>query len=314
MIAAVSVAAAASSWLVPDTLALRALAGVAAGSAVVGAVVMRRWDRLAGKRVADLMRQRASDEWKYDERIAELETDLDESRELRGKLEARLRSKRGELAALRGEHAALLRRYATAETERASALEGRRRLAIEAAAPARALPPAGADAALRGTVSLYLKANAALDKMARVPQQRGAGAGAGAVNGMPAAAPAGESEGASEQGEPEAAAAHERPAAAYAPAVRPAAAVVPHTPVRHRLIGGFDFFGTKSGGEAIAAVQNEDLADVVGAEALALHKAEDEGAFKSRAVAERAVGEVIDLTAHDETEQIDVAQLRSAIS
>ncbi len=28
----------------------------------------------------------------------------------------------------------------------------------------------------------------------------------------------------------------------------------------------------------------------------------------------RVVGEVIDLTAHDETEQLDVAELRSAIS
>lgn len=29
---------------------------------------------------------------------------------------------------------------------------------------------------------------------------------------------------------------------------------------------------------------------------------------------DRAVGKVIDLTAHDETEQLDVAELRSAIS
>lgn len=321
-VAAVSVAAAASTWLVPDTVVLRALAGVAAASAVVGAIVMRRWDRLAGKRVAELTRARASDEWKHDERIAELETDLDESRELRGKLEARLRSKRGELAALRGEHAALLRRYATAETERASALEGRRQLAIEAAAPARALPPAGADTEPRGTVTLYLKANAALDKLARVPRQRttssvnsvnSAPSGV-STNGMSAAA-APESEEATEQGKPEAAVAHERAAAALPPAARPAAAVVPHARVRRPLIGGFDFFGTKSGGAAeIEAVQNEDLADVVGAEALALHKAEAEGEFKSRAGAERAVGEVIDLTAHDETEQIDVAELRSAIS
>ncbi|SDK42498.1 hypothetical protein SAMN05421806_107223 [Streptomyces indicus] len=302
-----SVVAAASAWLVPDTLVLRLLAGVAAASAVTGAVVMRRWDRLAGKQVAELTRARASDEWKHEERVAELETDLDESRELRAKLEARLRAKRGELAALRGEHAALLRRYATAETERASALEGRRRLAIEASAPAKALPPADADGAPRGTVSLYLKANAALDKLARVPQQRTSGDGP---------APGTASEEATAEGKPEAAVAHERPAAALHPATRPAAAVVPHTPVRRPLIGGFDFFGTKTGGGAaqIEAVQNEDLADVVGAEALALHKAEAEGEFKSKAAAERAVGEVIDLTAHDETEQIDVAGLRSAMS
>ena len=88
--------------------------------------------RPGGQAVADLTRARASDEWRYEERVAELETDLEESRELRVKLEQRLRAKRTELAGLRNEHAALLRRYATAETERASALEGRRLLEIEA--------------------------------------------------------------------------------------------------------------------------------------------------------------------------------------
>ncbi|MFD0505107.1 hypothetical protein ACFQ0G_23865 [Streptomyces chiangmaiensis] len=122
---------------------LRGLAAGAAVTTVVGAVVMRRWDAAAGKRVADLTRARASDEWHHEERVAELETDLEESRELRTKLEQRLRAKRTELANLRNEHAALLRRYATAETERASALEGRRLLAIEATAPTRELPAGG---------------------------------------------------------------------------------------------------------------------------------------------------------------------------
>src|SRR5262249_50568156 len=54
----------------------------------------------------------------------------------------KLRAKRTELANLRNEHASLLRRYATAETERASALEGRRLLAIETTSPAKALPAA----------------------------------------------------------------------------------------------------------------------------------------------------------------------------
>ena len=125
---------------------LRVIAALAAATAVVGAAVMRRWDTQAGKQVADLTRARASDEWRHEERVAELETDLEESRELRAKLEQRLRAKRAELAGLRNEHAALLRRYATAETERASALEGRRLLEIEAGVPeARALPPVPAD-------------------------------------------------------------------------------------------------------------------------------------------------------------------------
>lgn len=125
-------------WLFTEPTVLRGLAAGAALTAVLGAVVMRRWDSSAGKQVADLSRARASDEWRYEERVAELETDLDESRELRVKLEHKLRAKRTELAGLRNEHAALLRRYATAETERASALEGRRLLAIETTAGSRA--------------------------------------------------------------------------------------------------------------------------------------------------------------------------------
>jgi hypothetical protein len=90
-----------------------------------------------------------------------------------------------------------------------------------------------------------------------------------------------------------------------------------------RVVGGFDFFGTKAptaqARAAIEAVQNEDLADVVGAEALAVHKAEAAGAeagpdFKPVTPEQRALGQVIDLTAHDETEAIDVARLRTAIS
>ncbi|MEU6535926.1 hypothetical protein [Streptomyces sp. NPDC047000] len=114
---------------------LRIFAATAAATALVGAAVMRRWDSQAGKQVADISRARVSDEWRHEEKAAELETDLDEARELRAKLEQRLRAKRAELAALRNEHAALLRRYATAETERATALEGRRLLEIEATVP-----------------------------------------------------------------------------------------------------------------------------------------------------------------------------------
>lgn len=80
--------------------------------------------------------------------------------------------------------------------------------------------------------------------------------------------------------------------------------------------GDFDFFGTKSAAPAaLESVQNEDLADVVGEEALAVHKAEAEAEFKDAPErdAARGVGQVIDLTAHDETEQIDVAGLRTAL-
>ncbi|MCT9083439.1 ICP22 family protein [Streptomyces fulvoviolaceus] len=443
-IAGVSLVCAFGPWLFSEPAVLRVVSAFAAAVAVVGAAFMRRWDAQAGKQVADLTRARASDEWRYEERVAELETDLEESRELRVKLEQRLRAKRAELAGLRNEHAALLRRYATAETERASALEGRRLLEIEATAPARALPPvptqasapaveeavavaapaetepeadveveAEADVADEAPETpaifspdgsrLFLRAKAALkrlddgDDSPADESEDDAGSDAGSeagsetggestgeaedepkdasenapedssktssenaargqsqhgpkyepeaeldsepVNVGSVAAetgPAGgtEAEAAQEdeaQGKPEAVDGHERaaattPARIAQPAQQPsghfiaptAVAVVPASPVRRPLVeGGFDFFGTKQGvsRDALEAVQNEDLADVVGQEALALHKAESEAAgFKQADEESRGVGQVIDLTAHDETEQIDVQGLRSAVS
>ncbi|MDA5142538.1 hypothetical protein PEM37_13555 [Streptomyces sp. AD681] len=418
-IAGVSVVCALGPWLFSETMLLRVLAAAAAVTAVVGAVVMRHWDAQAGRQVADLTRARASDEWRFEERVAELESDLEESRELRQKLEHRLRAKRTELAGLRNEHASLLRRYATAETERASALEGRRLLEIEAAPQAPALPAArtapaqetpetetparetparetseaetpeqvvpgeespgeesgGGDEVSAPAVfspegsRLFLRANAALarldgdapadpdggDRGDRAEASNGSdssngsdgdGGGDGGGEGA-AAAEAGQEDGA--QGQPEAADGHERTAAASPtssaderPAqptqstqptrradghftVPTAVAVVPPAPARRPVVeGGFDFFGTKdpegavdaAGGAdaALETVQNEDLADVVGQEALALHKAEAEVSFKQAGEESRGVGQVIDLTAHDETEQIDVQGLRSAVS
>ncbi|GHH91022.1 hypothetical protein GCM10017779_14790 [Streptomyces capillispiralis] len=456
-IAGVSLVCALGPWVFTQPMVLRVLAAAAAATAVAGAVVMRHWDTQAGKRVADLTRARASDEWRFEERVAELESDLDESRELRTKLEQRLRAKRAELAGLRNEHAALLRRYAAAEVDRASALEERRVLEIEAAVPARALPagtsaapgavPAqtvrgdaaerktarertgaaeakgnaaagGAEPTAPGVFSpegseLYTRADAALarlagragttadesaadasdgsapdavdavdaveavdadgpvEKAAAGPAAR-TGADGRAATAAPVAAegspardglpksdglPKGdtprEGDGTPEDDGPEptkrarpepaqegdaegqsgAAGDHERTAAssaADAPAAQPArqpsghftvptaVAVVPPTaPVRRQVSeGGFDFFGTKkdTGRSELDTVQNEDLADVVGQEALALHKAEAEARFKPADEDARGIGQVIDLTAHDETEHIDVQGLRSAVS
>ncbi|MGW0557065.1 hypothetical protein ACWDZ6_23205 [Streptomyces sp. NPDC002926] len=307
-VAGASVLCAAGAWFLAEPIMLRSLVGAAAAAAVTGAVLMRSWDRNAGRRVAELTRARASDEWKTEERIAELETDIEESRELRTKLDARLRAKRVELAALRNEHAALLRRYATAETERASALEGRRQLALEAAGPIRALPPAGSTP----TLSTFLRASKALDNLSRNA------AAQEAKRTVEEARQRDRAERAREADEPQgkhAAAAggeqHTRPTSAV-PARRrvpAAAAIVPYGPKRRpaRPEGGFDFFGTAEGAgaqKAIEAAQNEDLADVVGEEALAAQDTTDD----------RAVGKVIDLTAHDETEQLDVVELRTAIS
>ncbi|GGW61249.1 hypothetical protein GCM10010503_42880 [Streptomyces lucensis JCM 4490] len=433
MIAGVSAVCALGPWVFSEATVLRALAGAAAATAAAGAVVMRRWDTQAGKQVADLTRARASDEWRYEERVAELETDLEESRELRVKLEQRLRAKRTELAGLRNEHAALLRRYATAETQRASALEGRRLLEIEAAVPA--LPPArsaereaieaapaGAPAAAgaeapedAGTSEgssgpgsaedtpkacavfspegsrLYLRALTALARFGQDPATgtatddaattasgdagttsgdagaarpeaadrpdapdgetaepgavaKGEGAADGVKNGSDAPARGeggvptarkGEDEAVSgdeERVRTAAADEHARGTATTVPAepaktagqppaghftVPTAVAVVPAAPARRPVVeGGFDFFGTQKSAPAAAldSVQNEDLADVVGQEALAVHKAEREAAFKPADERSRGIGQVIDLTAHDETEQIDVQGLRSAAS
>jgi hypothetical protein len=448
-IAGVSLVCAFGPWVFSQPAALRIVAAIAAATALVGAAFMRRWDTQAGKQVADLIRARTSDEWRYEERLAELESDLDESRELRVKLEHKLRAKRTELAGLRNEHAALLRRYATAETERASALEGRRLLEIEAAEPTRALPPVAvdgdgdasadvdahadlelqddevatddteavaasvdsadetdaegetdADADAEGDTEdeeseaaeavaeklaestvfspegskLFLRAKAALvrldddgetpapepqdsapkdtepqDPEPNVPAPKNlapknlASKDTARARSAPVPADSGgaDSEAAQEneaEGKPEAVDGHEH-AAAVPPAaqsVQPAqlpqfahpsghftvptaVAVVPASPVRRPMIeGGFDFFGMQKGATTAAmdAVQNEDLADVVGQEALAVHKAEAEGQFKPADERSRdvGVGQIIDLTAHDETEQINLHGLRSAAS
>lgn len=387
-IAGVAVVCALAPWVFSSLGVVRALAGVAALLAIGGAVVMRQWDAQAGKQVAELTRARVSDEWRYDERVAELETDLEESRELRAKLERRLRAKRAELAGLRGEHAALLRRYATAETERASALEGRRLLEIEAVpeSGALALPagPSGAAAQAEDTTEapeapaamsaasvkeLYLKAATALARLERSaeepetepepetetkpdaeaeseveavakgdPDSAGTEAGADGTDEHAAERAEAPAEGlgpVDAEGEvteahttpdetPEEAQAHtagsdvvparstgQRPAGHFT--VPTAVAVVPAAPSRRPLVeGGFDFFGTQKDTSAELDVRNEDLADVVGPEALALHKADAGSAYKPAGTYD--VGQVIDLTAHDETEHIDVEGLRSAAS
>ncbi|GAA2261868.1 hypothetical protein GCM10010232_61750 [Streptomyces amakusaensis] len=318
---------AAAAWLLSEPVALRVLAAAAAAAAVTGAFLTRSWDRAAGRQVADLTRGRASDAWQTEERIAELESELEESRELRAKLDAKLRAKRVELAGLRGEHAALLRRYATAETERASVLEDRRQLTGDTGAP-KAPGPARAAAALGPAV--YLRAARALEELTRTAEaQRSARATATA--GVKAAgerekASAGEAE--ESPGKPGAGVdtgseQHARPATAL-PARRPAAAIAPYGPRRGpgaaRPEGNFDFFGTQAlapgepGSElraaperharAIEAAQQEDLADVVGEEALA----------ERRADTARPAAAVIDLTAHDETEKLDLGELRNAVN
>ncbi|GGR44385.1 hypothetical protein GCM10010497_54600 [Streptomyces cinereoruber] len=328
-VAGAAVVCAAAAWLPGDLVVVRLLTAAAAAAAVTGAVLMRSWDRSAGLRVAETERARAADQWRAEERIAELESDLEESRALRARLDAKLRAKRVELAGLRGEHADLLRRYATAETERASALEGRRVLALESAGDTKALPAAGS--AL--TPEAFRRAALALRDLPRNAAAQQARRTAEAARARDLAERARETE--EPQGKHAAAAGteqHTRPAApalALPPAapVPVAAAIVPYASRRPvpRPEGGFDFFGTQKTAEAIEAVQNTDLADVVGEEVLAAGAALGTPALVPATgpaavpgigtpVPPRTIGQVIDLTAHDETEQLDLAELRGAVN
>lgn len=288
---------------------IRVLTAATALTAIAGAVLARAWDRSAGREVAELEAARTREEWRTDERVAELETDLDEFREIRGKMEKKLRLKRTELARLRTEHADLLRRYATAEAERARALEKNRQLRVGDAPGQLALTtgtsPIGPAA--------FLKAEQALRELSRNAATQQAQATVAAARRREAAAPAEE--------EPQGrhtAESHARTSRAglpvrehrLVPAV--AAAVLPYaqpsTPAGgsapQRAIGGFDFFGTQ---KALPAAPE---ATATPAPASEEHTRAAEPAAAEHAQAADPA-EVIDLTAHDETEQLDMSGLRA---
>ncbi|MFC4033566.1 hypothetical protein ACFO3J_19070 [Streptomyces polygonati] len=310
-VASSAAALAAASLFAGDQGALRVITVATALTAGAGATLARSWDRSAGRRVAELETLRERDEWRTDERVAELETDLEESRELRDRLEKKLRGKRAELARLRTEHADLLRRYATAESERARALEARRRLQLEGAGAQQGLALAAVPAAVGPAA--FLKAEQALRELPRNAARQQAqrtveearrrdvaapdepqGKHAAAEDGVPATSPAG------------------LPvrehrlvpavAAAVLPYAQPQRSAAPGTSA-HRAIGGFDFFGTQRApglpgdddGEAGAEAE-VDAADAAPAE---------------HAQADEPSSEVIDLTAHDDTEQLDMSGLRA---
>ncbi|WP_103885565.1 hypothetical protein [Actinacidiphila yanglinensis] len=272
-----------ASLFAGDTQLLRVLVVAIALTACAGAVLARSWDRAAGREVGELNALRARDEWRTEERVAELETDLEEFREIRGRLEKKLRGKRSELARLRTEHADLLRRYATAESERARALEARRRTQREGAAEPRIALGTGAPAV---RPAAYLKAADALRNLARnaatqqaqrtVEDARRRDAAADEPQGRHAfggtALPVRE---------------HRLMPAATAAAVLPYAQPGRSSGSQaQRTVGGFDFFGTQKSLPPAAAAPSPT----------AEHEA--------------AAAEVIDLTAHDDTEQLDVSDLR----
>ncbi|ONK12341.1 hypothetical protein [Streptomyces sp. MP131-18] len=217
-----ALACAGGAWLLgdgDDAIALRALVAVAAATTVACAVLLRRWDLAAGRQVARERAAKAGLAWQIEERQAELE----EAQEQVTALEEKIQGKRLDLGRLRSEHADLLRRYATAESERAKALEGRRQLALEAAQPAKALPAQATDHRTAGgapTPLTYRQAHEALAALTRsAARQREA---------REAREEAGEAGEAAEA--PESRDAHQAPAA-----------VAPPPP---RSGSGFDFFGT----------------------------------------------------------------------
>jgi hypothetical protein len=277
-----------ASLFAGDTGLLRGLAVAIALTAGAGALLARIWDRSAGRRVAELTALRTRDEWHTDERVAELETDLEESRDIRGRLEKKLRAKRSELARLRTEHAELLRRYATAESERARALEARRRLQRDGAAPPIAL---GTGVSPVGPAA-YLKAADALRNLSRsAATQQAQRTVAEARRREAAAADEPQGRHASGAGTPALPVREHRlvpaaTAAAVLPYAQPARTAVT---APHRAVGGFDFFGTQK----------------------ALPEAASSAAPAATTEHEAAPSEVIDLTAHDDTEQLDVRDLRA---
>ncbi|WP_432758697.1 hypothetical protein [Streptomyces lydicamycinicus] len=201
--------------------------------------------------------------------------------------------------------------------------------------PARRAPATNPD---RPAPATFVQADQALRRLARnAARQRaaqkaaqlsknGAGADGAARSGPPAAREAqGGQDGEKGRGKAPAAAAQRtgeadsaRTATAAGPALRPvpatAAAIAPSRPAASRATGGFDFFGNATGPRQPAAPLEEDLADVVGEEALAEQSARTQPAEPAAAedtqtdgATTTGSGEVIDLTAHDETEQLDLA-------
>lgn len=175
--AVVALGCAAGAWLVSgDGSAVRWLAVGAAGAAVGASTLLRLRDRTAALQVTEATGARARADRRHEEQLAELKRDLEEARRIRGELEKRLGARHVDLARLRTDHAALLARYATAESERASALEGRRQLAIEAATPVKQLPPAGGQPQARPpSPATYLRASRALDDLAGNAARQGLG-------------------------------------------------------------------------------------------------------------------------------------------
>ncbi|GLW55206.1 hypothetical protein [Kitasatospora phosalacinea] len=310
------VAAVAALVASPDQVVARSV-GVAAVVAVVGlALVLRQRDRAARTAAQLAVVRRLRAEERYEEQIAEAEYAAEVAEERATRFGRRLTAEKSRLAKAETEIARLLRERAVMVAEQAMKEAEAARRALEATRPKHPVTPASfvrAQAAVR-----HLERQAAAAEARRAVDER---AQVELRPKMPDPVPASGS-------------AALRPVGPALPGQEAARPVVP-APQRPRATA-FSFFGRP--GAARAALRAGapapavgDLADVVGDEALAdseRYAVLDAAPVDAVPPAHRAVEqppshrhaesdtepEVVDLTAHDETELLELPELRAGRS
>ncbi|MFB7949995.1 hypothetical protein ACFC6L_34395 [Kitasatospora phosalacinea] len=314
------VAAVAALVASPDQVAARSV-GVAAVVAVVGlALVLRQRDRAARTAAQLAVVRRLRAEERYEEQIAEAEYAAEVAEERATRFGRRLTAEKSRLAKAETEIARLLRERAVMVAEQAMKEAEAARRALEATRPKHPVTPASfvrAQAAVRHLErqAAVAEARRAVDERAQVelrPKMPDPVPTAASASGSAALRPVG-------------------PALPGQEAARPA---VP-APQRPRATA-FSFFGRP--GAARAALRAgapapavDDLADVVGDEAMAdseryavldaapvdavppAHRAVEQPPSHQHAESDTEP-EVVDLTAHDETELLELPELRAGRS
>ncbi|WP_157845489.1 hypothetical protein [Kitasatospora phosalacinea] len=311
------VAAVAALVASPDQVVARSV-GVAAVVAVVGlALVLRQRDRAARAAAELAVVRRLRAEESYEEQIAEAEYAAEVAEERATRFGRRLTAEKSRLAKAETEIARLLRERAVMVAEQALKEAEAAREALEATRPKHPVTPASfvrAQAAVR-----HLERQAAAAEARRAVDER---AQVELRPKMPDPVPATGADAL-------------RPVGPAIPARGAAPAAVP-APQRPRATA-FSFFGRP--GTARAALRPgapapavDDLADVVGDEALAdseryavlggapvdaaqppSHQAVEQPPSHQHAESDTEP-EVVDLTAHDETELLELPELRAGRS
>ncbi|OKJ11935.1 hypothetical protein AMK19_14080 [Kitasatospora sp. CB01950] len=308
------VAAVAALVASPDQIVARSV-GVAAVVAVVGlALVLRQRDRAARAAVELAMTRRLRAEERYEEQIAEAEYAAEVAEERATRFGRRLTAEKSRLAKAETEIARLLRERAVLVAEQALKEAEAARRAVEESRPKHPVTPAAfvrAQAAMRHLERQAVSAEAqrAVDERAQVELRPKM------PEPVPATGPAAL-----------------RPVGPALPGPRPQAAE--HAAPQRPRGAAFSFFGRP--GSARAALRAAapapavgDLADVVGDEALAdseryavldaapvdvgqpAHRAVEQPPSHQHAESDTEPAEVVDLTPHDETELLELPELRA---